>query len=189
MMAATPSHIAKAAAAAAAAVNVETPDPRPSKRERGVPPSAVVTATSAAVVVASTQERSGSPSLKRTRVAEGGEGAELGGAPKEGTKPEANRLSKEKLLERRQVQIDMGKRTAGYKAYVAAVPKAERAARASVHRECPSTPDKARTCSKRSWDGQVRKWRRLLHAYDPEEPPAAAAAATATAATAAAKEE
>lgn len=23
-------------------------------------------------------------------------------------------------------------------------------------------------CSKRSWDGQVRKWRRLLHQFDPE---------------------
>jgi histone RNA hairpin-binding protein len=22
-------------------------------------------------------------------------------------------------------------------------------------------------CSKRSWDGQIRKWRRLLHEYDP----------------------
>ena len=22
-------------------------------------------------------------------------------------------------------------------------------------------------CSKRSWDGQIRKWRRLLHEFDP----------------------
>ena len=31
----------------------------------------------------------------------------------------------------------------------------------------PHTPDPKQTCSKRSWDGQIRKWRRLLHDYDP----------------------
>ena len=31
----------------------------------------------------------------------------------------------------------------------------------------PRTPNPRRPCSKRSWDGQVRKWRRLLHQYDP----------------------
>jgi hypothetical protein len=33
-------------------------------------------------------------------------------------------------------------------------------------KEGPWTPSKAHVCSKRSWDGQVSKWRRLLHAYD-----------------------
>lgn len=33
----------------------------------------------------------------------------------------------------------------------------------------PNTPDKYQRCSKRSWDGQVRKWRRELHEWDPEE--------------------
>ena len=32
----------------------------------------------------------------------------------------------------------------------------------------PSTPDKCQKCSKRSWDGQIRKWRRGLHAWDPK---------------------
>lgn len=31
----------------------------------------------------------------------------------------------------------------------------------------PRTPDIRQVCSKRSWDGQIRKWRRLLHEYDP----------------------
>ena len=31
----------------------------------------------------------------------------------------------------------------------------------------PKTPNKFQVCSKRSWDGQVRKWRRQLHLFDP----------------------
>jgi histone RNA hairpin-binding protein len=30
----------------------------------------------------------------------------------------------------------------------------------------PKTPDKYQMCSKRSWDAQLRKWRKLLHQYD-----------------------
>jgi hypothetical protein len=33
----------------------------------------------------------------------------------------------------------------------------------------PMTPDIHAACSKRAFDGQVRKWRRMLHAWDPEE--------------------
>ena len=29
------------------------------------------------------------------------------------------------------------------------------------------TPEKTLNCSKRSWDGLVRSWRRRLHLYDP----------------------
>lgn len=36
--------------------------------------------------------------------------------------------------------------------------------RSKVH---PRTPDIRQVCSKRSWDGQIRKWRRLLHEFDP----------------------
>ena len=31
----------------------------------------------------------------------------------------------------------------------------------------PITPDVRQLCSKRAFDGQVRKWRRMLHRYDP----------------------
>lgn len=34
----------------------------------------------------------------------------------------------------------------------------------------PKTPNKYQQCSKRSWDGQIRKWRRMLHAFDPPSP-------------------
>lgn len=34
----------------------------------------------------------------------------------------------------------------------------------------PATPRKNQKCSKRSWDGQVRKWRRELHKWDPVDP-------------------
>jgi len=53
------------------------------------------------------------------------------------------------------------------------------------------TPDVRQACSKRAFDGQVRKWRRMLHEWDPEgeqqqetgEGAAAAAAAKPAAAT------
>lgn len=64
-------------------------------------------------------------------------------------------------LEQRQKQIDFGKNTIGYERYVVLVPRELRS------KDQPVTPDKNQKCSKRSWDGQVRKWRRLLHAWDP----------------------
>lgn len=30
----------------------------------------------------------------------------------------------------------------------------------------PVTPDVHQRCSRRSWDGQIKKWRKLLHQYD-----------------------
>ena len=33
----------------------------------------------------------------------------------------------------------------------------------------PETPDVTQICSKRSFDGQAKKWRRELHLWDPEE--------------------
>jgi hypothetical protein len=32
----------------------------------------------------------------------------------------------------------------------------------------PRTPKKTQGCSKRSWDGQLKKWRRDLHLWDPD---------------------
>eukprot|EP01018_Ginkgo_biloba_P038674 Gb_11751 [translate_table: standard] len=64
-------------------------------------------------------------------------------------------------LSQRQKQIDYGKNTLGYERYVELVPRSQR-------KRChPQTPDTKQVCSKRSWDGQVKKWRRLLHEFDP----------------------
>jgi len=63
-------------------------------------------------------------------------------------------------LESRTKQVTYGKVTDGYKNYVKFVPVERRM------RGDPKTPDIHQTCSKRSWDGQVRKWRRALHAFD-----------------------
>jgi len=65
-----------------------------------------------------------------------------------------------KRLESRQKQIDIGKNTPGYKNYIHSVKKEKR------KYYDPHTPDKYQICSKRSWDGQIRVWRRLLHLYD-----------------------
>ena len=32
----------------------------------------------------------------------------------------------------------------------------------------PVTPDKYRSCSTRSWQGQIKVWRRTLHKWDPQ---------------------
>jgi len=72
------------------------------------------------------------------------------------------READEHRLGQRQKQIDYGKATVGYNHYLDLVPRKNR------NKEEPRTPDKHQMCSKRSWDGQVRKWRRLLHSYDPE---------------------
>eukprot|EP01116_Phalansterium_solitarium_P011579 TRINITY_DN27300_c0_g1_i1.p1 TRINITY_DN27300_c0_g1~~TRINITY_DN27300_c0_g1_i1.p1 ORF type:complete len:447 (-),score=58.94 TRINITY_DN27300_c0_g1_i1:214-1554(-) len=64
-------------------------------------------------------------------------------------------------LSTRQRQIDYGRNTIGYDVYVKEVPKDRR------QRGQPVTPDIHQVCSKRSWDGQIRKWRRELHNFDP----------------------
>jgi len=71
----------------------------------------------------------------------------------------------QRRLETRQRQIDIGKNTPGYQNYIRSVPKDQR------KRGDPQTPHKHQICSKRSWDGQIRKWRRMLHTYDPEQTP------------------
>lgn len=62
----------------------------------------------------------------------------------------------------RQKQIDYGKNTLGYERYLELVPRKQR--KKYVH---PRTPDIKQVCSKRSWDGQVKQWRRKLHDFDP----------------------
>jgi len=94
------------------------------------------------------------------------------------------RETDEKRLAARQKQIDYGKNTVGYARYCELVPRDKR------RPEDPRTPDKYRVCSKRSWDGQIRKWRRALHKYDPPgtAPPAIDEDADADAAAAEASE-
>jgi len=88
-------------------------------------------------------------------------GVEKGDDVQKGVPP--RELSPEQRLKQRQKQIDLGRQTVGYSNYAQ---KIQRELRMPWH---PQTPDKNKVCSKRSWDGMVRKWRRLLHRYDPLE--------------------
>lgn len=67
----------------------------------------------------------------------------------------------EEVIQRRQKQLDYGKRTEGYQRYLKLVPKYKRT------KDHPKTPQKFKKFSRRAWDTRVRLWRRLLHHYDP----------------------
>ncbi len=74
--------------------------------------------------------------------------------------PKDKKESDARRLAQRQKQIAFGHNTLGYKIFMALPPEAR------IH-GTPREPEIYQICSKRSWDGQVRKWRRELHAYDP----------------------
>ncbi|GIY83663.1 oocyte-specific histone RNA stem-loop-binding protein 2 [Caerostris darwini] len=66
------------------------------------------------------------------------------------------------VLQRRQKQISYGKNTKGYKLYLEAVPKNKRRSGDIV------TPKKHLKYSRRSWDCQIKIWRKRLHQWDPK---------------------
>mmetsp|Transcript_5094 Transcript_5094/g.13305 ORF Transcript_5094/g.13305 Transcript_5094/m.13305 type:complete len:187 (-) Transcript_5094:86-646(-) len=70
----------------------------------------------------------------------------------------------EKRLKQRMKQVAMGKESEVYQRYIKAIPKHKRRRRGRIPVD-PCTPDIRQKCSKRSWDGQVKAWRRQLHQF------------------------
>ena len=75
-------------------------------------------------------------------------------------------------LEQRQKQIGYGKNSLAYQRYLEDVPK-DRRSFDLINSDHPRTPDIAKDVSKRTFDGQVKAWRRQLHLWDPPEAVAA----------------
>lgn len=69
-------------------------------------------------------------------------------------------------IDSRTKKIRYGKVTLGYQNYVICIPKNKRDS-SLCQSEHPVTPNIYQTkASKRGFDGQVKKWRRLLHLWD-----------------------
>ncbi|KAF1765505.1 hypothetical protein GCK72_005457 [Caenorhabditis remanei] len=69
------------------------------------------------------------------------------------------------VLKRRSREIDRAKEKAVYQRYIAEVPIRDR-----VKGQHPRTPNKLINFSRRSWDTQIKKWKRSLYEYCGEEP-------------------
>lgn len=70
----------------------------------------------------------------------------------------------QKVLEKRSREIERAKEKPVYARYLAEVPRSERT------RDHPKTPNKFINYSRRSWDSQVRRWKRSLYIWGGEEP-------------------
>ena len=69
-------------------------------------------------------------------------------------------------LEQRQKQISFGKNSLAYQRYLEKVPIKKRRFDL-INSDHPRTPNIARDVSKRTFDGQLKAWRRQLHLWDP----------------------
>ncbi|KAJ9472654.1 Histone RNA hairpin-binding protein [Diplonema papillatum] len=82
--------------------------------------------------------------------------------PPPGTKAKKGRVETDEWrLKQRQKQVQIGLRTVGYKNYVRAKETGK-----DTGAEMPRIPNVYQVCSKRAWDGQIRRWRQLLHKFD-----------------------
>lgn len=63
----------------------------------------------------------------------------------------------------REKQLLVGKGTRGYRRFLRDIPKGSRKS------GDPATPRVAEQCSKRAFDGRLKQWRILLHAFSPRE--------------------
>lgn len=100
-------------------------------------------------LIARVKGDSDSPLAKKSKPNEDGVDDAMTGKPR--VLDEAERLAA------REKQIQLGKESDAYKRYIAAVPLASRT------KKHPVSPDAKKTCSKRSWDGQVSKWKKSVY--------------------------
>jgi len=79
------------------------------------------------------------------------------------TKPTPDNLDEnetdEIVLERREKQIQYGKNTIAYHTYSRMIPKNGR------KDAMPRTPAKHRKYSRRQWDGMIKNWKQMIHAF------------------------
>lgn len=68
-------------------------------------------------------------------------------------------------LARREKDIAYGKNTDAYRMYTELIPRELRSENSKKH---PRTPKKNKLCSRRSWDAQVKLWKKRIHAWASE---------------------
>uniref|UniRef100_A0A1I7THV0 SLBP_RNA_bind domain-containing protein n=1 Tax=Caenorhabditis tropicalis TaxID=1561998 RepID=A0A1I7THV0_9PELO len=129
---------------------------------------------------ASTINEEGSPSKRRmetgktnrkaprARLFNGSESPNVAASPSRKDhweEPTLGWCTDEAVLKRRSREIDRAKEKAVYKQYISEVSFHDR-----VKGQHPRTPNKLINYSRRSWDTQIKKWKRSLYEYCGEEP-------------------